>query len=96
MFRQPHFQEGYPFPFYERWGYDDVEEFLAGLKWTFRRGTKGEANTLFGTGTRVEYSLLIPIVDPTDGHLFFNFYPPTGPMPPKQILETDSFFFTTV
>lgn len=94
----PDFDKNHPFPFYERWGYgtDGAERFLAGLKWKFSRGKKDEENTLFGAGTRVEYSLLVPIVDPTDGHLFFNFYPHTGPMPAKQIREDDPFFFSTV
>jgi hypothetical protein len=54
----PDFASNYGFPFYERWGYGTVDQFLAGLKWKFRRGKKSEANTLFGAGTRVEYTIL--------------------------------------
>ena len=92
----PEFGASHPFPFFERWGYPGKEEFIAGLKWTFRRGTKQDANTLTGTGTRIKYTVLVPIVDPADNHLFFNFYPHTGVMPPKQIREDDPFFFSQV
>ncbi len=86
------------FPFHERWGYPDANAFVDGLNWTFRRGTKADANTLFATGNRNIVTLVVPITDPSTGNLVFNFHPhdPTTVTPVIQMDETDSTFFGIV
>jgi hypothetical protein len=95
----PEFATDYGFPFHERWGYANPNAFVNGLRWSFSRGTGADANTLVATGTRSQYTLLVPIGDPADGHLFFNFHPhhPTAETPAIiQMGEDDLTFFGIV
>jgi hypothetical protein len=95
----PEFKTDHPFPFFARWGYANVDAFINGLTWTFRRGKGSEVNTLIATGTRTEVTLLIPVTDPADSHLFFSFHPhdPTAEgIPTTQLGEDDATFYGIV
>lgn len=69
------------FPFYERWGYKNFEDFFSGMRWDIKRKKiKKEPgrSQLWSQGLRVEYVLLIPITDPGTGNLLFNFFKGEG------------------
>jgi hypothetical protein len=87
------FQSTHDYPWYERLGYADVAEFFAGYTWTHTV----KKTTLFTTGTRVEYTIVLPITD-TAGNLVFNFHPlPTKPYTAiSNLNETDSDYFEQV
>jgi hypothetical protein len=92
-------KDHHPFPFFARWGYADVDAFINGLNWTFRPGTGKDAGTLFGTGSRTEVTLVVPVTDPADSHLFFSFHPhdPTAEgIPIPQLSEDDATFYGVV
>jgi hypothetical protein len=88
------FQSTHDYPWYERLGYADVAGFFAGYTWTH----SVKKNTLFTTGTRVEYTILLPITDPATGNLVFNFHPlSTSPHAAiTNLNETDSDYFEQV
>jgi hypothetical protein len=76
----PEFDPASEFPFYERWGYPSFDAFFDGLVWNPKPPlTKVKPppppTILRSLGTRVEYTLRIPITDPTSGNLLFNFFP---------------------
>jgi len=87
------FQSTHDYPWYERLGYADLAEFFAGYTWKHSAPKK----TLFTTGTRVEYTVLLPITDAA-GDLVFNFHPlSTTPYAPvTNLSETDSDYFEQV
>lgn len=87
------FQSTHDYPWYERLGYADVTEFFAGYTWTH----SVKKNTLYTTGTRVEYTILLPITDAA-GDLVFNFHPlSTTPYTAiTNLNETDSDYFEQV
>ena len=87
------FQSTHPYPWYERLGYADVTDFFAGYTWTH----SVKKNTLFTTGTRVEYTILLPITDAA-GNLVFNFHPlSTTPYAAiTNLNETDNDYFEEV
>ena len=89
----PKFQSTHDYPWYERLGYNDVTEFFAGYKWKH----SAKKSTLYTTGTRVEYTILLPITDAA-GDLVFNFHPlsTTPYVPITNLNETDSDFFEQV
>jgi len=87
------FQATHPYPWYERLGYTDVTDFFAGYTWTH----DVKKNTLYTTGTRVEYTIVLPITDAA-GNLVFNFHPlSTTPYTAiTNLNETDSDYFEQV
>jgi hypothetical protein len=87
------FQSTHAYPMYERLGYPDVTAFFAGYTW--KHSVK--KSTLYTTGTRVEYTILLPITDAA-GNLVFNFHPlSTTPYTAVTNLnETDSDYFEQV
>jgi hypothetical protein len=89
----PHFLSTHDYPWYERLGYADATEFFAGHTWQH----SVKKNTLFTTGTRIEYTILLPITDAT-GNLVFNFHPlSTTPYAAvSNLSETDSDYFEQV
>jgi len=94
----PEFQSNYGFPFHERWGYATPAAFIAGLRWTFTRGVKGDPNALVASGTRSQYTVLVPVTDVSSGNLVFNFYPndsTVGP-PVAQFTDTNPTYFTVL
>lgn len=94
----PLFATSHDFPVYERVGYAGVEEFVNGFKWAFT-WTKEEAdNILTCSGTRHDYTLLIPVTEPSTSNLIFNYYPqPGGPNAVVETMqETDARLFLTV
>ncbi len=92
------FKTTYGFPFYERWGYANIPDFIAGLRWSFSRGITNDPDALVATGTRSESTVLAPLTDPADGHLFFNFHPfdPKTVTPVIQMGDDDLTFFGSV
>ena len=87
------FQSTHPYPWYERLGYADVTELFAGYTW--KHDVK--KSTLFTTGTRVEYTIILPITD-ASGNLVYNFHP-LSTTPYTAIInlnETDSDYFEQV
>lgn len=97
------FNPAHEFPYYKRLGYSTFEDFFAGHTWCRRiRGRdvccQRDGSVLLCRGERVEYTVVIPITDPSTGNLFFNFYPDPG-SPYAAIttglLEYDTDFFGT-
>ena len=100
-----------PFPVFERQGYGDLDEFVSGHSWTFSQGTrKGKDGKrvfmLLAVGTRISYTLLIPVTDPAPapdpkvGKLITNFFPlatfdkvPLDELPDDGLVETDARYF---
>jgi hypothetical protein len=89
------FQTAHPFPIYERWGYRNVEDFLAGFTWSFQRID----SYLHVKGARFVYTVAVPITELATGNLIFNFYPEAGssiPQPAPALRESDTDFFEQV
>lgn len=88
------FQSTHDYPWYERLGYASVADFFAGYTWTH----KVRKNVLFTWGSRVEYTILLPITDSATGNLVFNFHPlSTTPYAAiTNLTETDSDYFESV
>jgi hypothetical protein len=90
----PTFQSSHAYPIYERYGYSSRSDFVNGFTWSYTHGS----NQLVCTGTRHEYTCIVPITDPSTHHLIFNFYPNAGSSHSAivNLLETDSRMFRTV
>ena len=89
----PTFDPGHAYPQYVRLGYTSVADFIAGYTWTHTQ----VKNKLFTKGTRVEYTILAPIVDMTTGNLVFNFHPSSAAYTAiSQLAETDGLYFAQV
>ncbi len=100
-----------PFPVFERQGYGDLDEFVSGHSWTFSQGTRKRKDgkrvfMLLAVGTRISYTLLIPVTDPAPapdpkvGKLITNFFPlatfdkvPLDELPDDGLVETDARYF---
>jgi len=96
MAAEPAFQATHPFPMYARLEYDNLDQFVDGHTWTFTYDRN--SHNMRCVGTRHRYTLIVPITDPTNNNLFYNFYPYAGNLTPvtKQLLESDARFFLTV
>jgi hypothetical protein len=91
MLADPHFDSAHPFPMYERVGYANVTDFLAGYTWHhLQSGTR-----LVTTGTRTVYTVVIPITDPATGNIIFNFHPLPSTLHTECIgfAESDPLYF---
>jgi hypothetical protein len=90
----PEFDSNHPYPIYVRMGYATLADFYAGYTWKHER----VKNVLTTTGSRVEYTILLPIVDMASGNLVFNFHPKAGKpyAPITQLAETDPLYFASV
>jgi hypothetical protein len=87
------FSSTHAYPKYERVGYASVADFFAGYTWTHSQAGK----SLLTVGTRTEYTVLTPVVDPATGNLYFNFHPVKPAYAPVlQLVETDTDFFGSV
>jgi hypothetical protein len=91
----PQYLPSHPYPAYERWGYSSMQDFMNGFKWRFRYDKR--SGTLYFAASRVDYTVLQPIVDPTSNRLYMNYYPSTttGTVL-EQLQTTDIRFFATV
>lgn len=69
--RTDEFDEDHDYPQYARYGYDDVEDFVDGWSWRFRRRRR----RLDCTGTRHDYRISVPLAHIDTGHLIYNFVP---------------------
>jgi hypothetical protein len=87
------------FPFWERYGYVDFDDFFNGVTWSVNWDKK--AKRLTGTARRHEYHALLPITtrtatDPDRGDLIFNYFPHGGTGPEVSSLrDDDAFLFYT-
>jgi hypothetical protein len=104
------FKETHDFPMWERYGYGDIDEFIAGFTWHFEKGkTKNDPFVLVCTGRRATYTLVQPITDPNPapdpkvGKVKANFHPkigfdkiPSEPLPPDGLDLGDEDLFLTV
>jgi hypothetical protein len=90
------FQAAHPFPIYARFEYNNLTDFVDGFTWAFTYDKK--LQKLHCVGTRHRYTLIVPITDPANNNLFYNFYPYAGTATPvtTQLPETDARFFLTV
>lgn len=95
---QPRFSTTHPYPMWERYELDNFNAFIDGFRWAFSRSS--DHKNLICTGTRVLYTLVIPITtDPLAGNnLILNIAPEPGNTSPTtpQILETNTDLFLTV
>ena len=98
LLAQPEFSTTHPFPRWKRYELDSFEAFISGFTWTFSRSK--DKKTLIGTGTRIIYTLVIPITtNPlTDNNLILNISPEPGNTSPTtpQLLESNTDLFLTV
>lgn len=65
------FDDSHDYPLYSRYGFDDLEDFIDGWSWRFRRRRR----RLDCTGTRHVYRISVPLVHIDTGHLIYNFVP---------------------
>jgi len=116
----PRFQASYGFPYYERTGFDlpgrsqqgNINAFVDGHVWVFTVNPTTELKpvprgvfNLVATGTRLAYTLVIPITEanpgpiPNTSPLLVNFYPnspnPAAP-PARELPEMDGPHFKVV
>lgn len=88
------FDPSHPYPLWARTGFKSIDDYLDSFDWKFQPfDTKRKSITF--TGTRHEYTILAPIVDPSTNELFMNLYPVSG-TPTIKILESDTRFFGSV
>jgi hypothetical protein len=91
----PVFAQNLPHAFHKRVGYETIPDFMRGYTWKIEP-KKNLPRSYDVLGTRVKYTVLIPITDGT-GNLVFNFYPNSGSSPVRhKLMETDKFFFARV
>lgn len=84
----------HPFPMYARTGFKSIDDYFDSYDWKFKPfDTK--KNELSFSGTRHEYTVLAPIVDPGTNGLFMNLFPVSG-SPMIQLTEGDTRFFTSI
>jgi hypothetical protein len=90
------FGAAHPFPMYARYEYDNLDQFADGFTWAFTYNKN--SHIMRCVGTRHHYTLIVPITDPANNNLFYNFYPYAGNPTPvtKQLQESDARFFLTV
>jgi len=90
---QPDFQPGWgspnftAYPMYEQYGYADVDEFFAGFTWTPPK--KRGSDPFIWTGTRFDYTVILPVTNPATGNLIYNFFPPRGSTTLSTVFELD-------
>lgn len=90
------FGVAHPFPMYARYEYNNLDQFVDGFTWAFTFDKN--SHDMRCVGTRHRYTLIVPITDPANNNLFYNFYPYAGNPTPviRQLLESDARFFLTV
>jgi len=94
----PRFTAKHPFPEYVRYGYENMDEFMAGWNWQFSYDDKKKALTY--DPIRDEYHIWQPITRVADGTLVLNYYPTSpaakksnNPPPIIMLNVSDPFFF---
>jgi hypothetical protein len=80
MQADPTCQTTYPFPIWEQYGNASFDEMFASFTWAPEDGKdKNGTPQVTWTGTRHEYTVMIPVTEPQDGgNLIFDFFPPRG------------------
>jgi hypothetical protein len=92
----PQYLPGHAYPAYERWGYTSMQEFMDGFDWVFPRYDR-KTGTLYFNASRVDYTVVQPIVDLRTNQLFLNYYPSTSTGKKLELLPpTDTRFFGMV
>ncbi len=91
---QNRWSDTHAFPVFRRLGYANFTDFMDGMQW--QMAVNG--SVLSATGLRHEYTCIVPITDPANNQLFFNFYPNSGSglSPITLLQESDARFFATV
>lgn len=89
------YQTTHPFPEYVRYGHATMDEFMDSWTWQFRYDAA--QRLLHFNAARVEYTVVQPIINPSNGQVFVNFYPSgsTGTVI-EQLSPTDARFFEAV
>lgn len=88
------FDPSHPFPFFKRMGLSSIDEFIDRHDWRFKPFDK-KKGVLTYSGTRHEYIVLGPVVDPSTNELFMNLFPVSG-TPTIAITEDNPKFFGSV
>jgi len=88
------FSATHPYPMYTRTGFKSIDDYFDSYAWRFKPFDTRK-NELSFSGTRHEYTVLAPIVDPNTNDLFMNLFPVSG-SPTIQITESDAKFFTSL
>ncbi|MBI3897487.1 MAG: hypothetical protein HY308_04220 [Gammaproteobacteria bacterium] len=92
---EPRYQSSHAFPEYVRYGHATIDEFMDSWTWSFSYDSSQQL--LSYNATRVEYTVLQPIVDPANNELFLNYYPSASSGSViERLLVTDARFFETV
>ena len=88
------FRPSHAYPMYARTGFKSIDEYFDSFDWRFKPfDTKKQSLTF--SGTRHEYTVLAPIVDPKTNELFMNLFPVSG-APTITLQESDTRFFGSV
>ena len=88
------FSGAHPFPIYARTGFKSIDDYFDSYDWKFKPFDRTKKELSF-SGTRHEYTVLAPIVDPSTNELFMNLFPVSG-SPTIQLTESDARFFTSL
>ena len=82
------------YPAYVRLGYASFAEFVAGHRWTHTKAGR----VLNTRGDRTRYTVVVPITNPANGNLIFNFHPNAGSphAPVNGLDEANPLYFETV
>lgn len=81
------------FPLHARTGFKSIDEYIDSFGWRFKFDPAKKEFSF--SGTRHEYTVLAPIVDPINNQLYMNLFPVSG-TPTINITESDNRFFTSV
>jgi hypothetical protein len=83
----------HPFPLYARMGFKTLDAYFDSYDWQFKYDAQNKE--LSFSGTRHEYTLLAPVVNPANNELYMNLFPVSG-TPTIKITEGDTRFFTSI
>ena len=96
FFKSTYCNQNHPFPWYKQRGYNTLDDFIKGYKW--EAVPKNNPNKV--VGKRYAYQFLIPVTDPINNTLIFNFIPLTkykASCPERKLLlDTDTRLFQSV
>lgn len=83
------FQPAWGFPMHEQYGHATFDEFFNAFTWTLTMGfdRKLKVPKAVWTGTRFEWTLLVPVTGTVGGDdLIYNFFPPRGSTTDKPVI----------
>ncbi len=88
------YTSAHPYPMFQRYEFNNLNDFIDGFEWN----CTPDGHLLRCVGSRRKYTLIMPITDPANDNMFFNFYPYTTNTTPAHtgLPTTDPRFFLTL